>query len=118
YPGQPHILARFMAIKSAEHLKVARRVAMSWVIIVLAAAIMVGLTAVLALEPLHGPDTEKAFILMSTAYLHPVLAGICLSGILEERVDADMGCELRVCAGYVSTLVTAPVARLSAVVGG
>ena len=82
YPGQPHILARFMAIKSAEHLKVARRVAMSWVIIVLAAAIMVGLTAVLALEPLHGPDTEKAFILMSTAYLHPVLAGICLSGIL------------------------------------
>ena len=82
YPGQPHILARFMAIKSAEHLKVARRVAMTWVSIVLAAAIMVGLTAVLALEPLHGPDVEKVFILMSTTYLHPVLAGICLAGIL------------------------------------
>lgn len=82
YPGQPHILARFMAIKSADHLKVSRRVAMTWVTIVLAAAILVGLTAVLALDPLQGPDVEKAFILMSTTFLHPVLAGICLSGIL------------------------------------
>ncbi len=82
YPGQPHILARFMAIKSADHLEVSRRVAMTWVTFVLAAAILVGLTAVLALDPLQGPDVEKAFILMSTTFLHPVLAGICLSGIL------------------------------------
>jgi sodium/proline symporter len=82
YPGQPHILARFMAIKSAEQLNVSRRVAMTWVTIVLGAAILVGLTAVLALDPLQGPDVEKAFILMSTTFLHPVLAGICLAGIL------------------------------------
>ncbi len=82
YPGQPHVLARFMAAKSADHLKAARRVAMTWVIVALSAAILVGLTATLALDPLEGPDVEKAFILMSTTYLHPVLAGICLSGIL------------------------------------
>jgi len=82
YPGQPHILARFMAIKSPGQMRTARRVAMTWVVIALTAAILVGLTAVLALEPLRGPDTEKAFILMSTTYLHPLLAGICLSGIL------------------------------------
>lgn len=82
YPGQPHILARFMAIKSPDQMRTARRVAMTWVSIVLTAAILVGLTAVLALDPLHGPDTEKVFILMSTTYLHPLLAGICLAGIL------------------------------------
>ena len=83
YPGQPHILARFMAIRSAAEMPTARTVAMWWVIVVLLAAVVVGLAgaAVLA-PPLQGPDTEKVFIQMSTAYLHPVLAGICLSGIL------------------------------------
>lgn len=82
YPGQPHVLARFMAIKSASQMRTARHVAMTWVIIVLAAAILVGLTGVLALPTLQGADAEKVFILLSTMHLHPVLAGICLSGIL------------------------------------
>ena len=83
YPGQPHILARFMAIRSVEELPVARRVAMGWVVIVLLAAVVVGLAGAVTLAPrLTGPDTEKVFIQMSTTYLHPVLAGICLSGIL------------------------------------
>lgn len=83
YPGQPHVLARFMAIKSPEHMTTARRVAMGWVITVLLAALVVGVTGVLVLEqPLQGADVEKVFILMSTTFLHPVLAGICLSGIL------------------------------------
>jgi sodium/proline symporter len=56
---------------------------MGWVIVVLIGAILVGLTGVLLLDPpLAGPDSEKVFIGMSGQYLHPVLAGICLSGIL------------------------------------
>jgi sodium/proline symporter len=83
YPGQPHVLARFMAIRNADEMPTARRVAMGWVIVVLIGAILVGLTGVLLLDPpLAGPDSEKVFIVMSGQYLHPVLAGICLSGIL------------------------------------
>lgn len=83
YPGQPHILARFMAIRSADDLATSRRVAMTWVVVVLAAAIAVGITGTLVLSAtLAGADVEKVFIIMSTAFLHPVLAGICLSGIL------------------------------------
>jgi len=83
YPGQPHILARFMAIRSVEEMPTARRVAMGWVIVVLLAAIVVGLAgAALISPPLTGPDTEKVFIQLSTAHLHPVLAGLCLAGIL------------------------------------
>jgi sodium/proline symporter len=83
YPGQPHILARFMAIRAVDEMPTARRVAMGWVIIVLLAAIVVGLAgAALIAPPLTGPDTEKVFIQLSTTHLHPVLAGLCLAGIL------------------------------------
>jgi sodium/proline symporter len=83
YAGQPHILARFMAIRRVEEMHVARRVAMGWVIVVLAAAIVVGLAGMVVLDPpLAGADSEKVFILMSTQFFHPVIAGICLAGIL------------------------------------
>jgi len=83
YAGQPHILARFMAIRRVEELTTARRVAMGWVIIVLAAAVVVGMTGMLVLDPpLVGADSEKVFIVMSTQFFHPVIAGICLAGIM------------------------------------
>lgn len=83
YFGQPHILVRFMAAKSPGHIATARKVAMGWVIIVMAAAVIVGLTGRLLLDPpLLGTDTEKVFILMSTNFLHPVLAGLCLAGVM------------------------------------
>lgn len=83
YAGQPHILARFMAIRRVEDMHTARRVAMGWVIVVLVAAAVVGMTGVLVLDrPLAGADSEKVFIFMSTQLFHPVIAGICLSGIL------------------------------------
>lgn len=83
YPGQPHILARFMAARSTEHILVARRVAMCWVIVVLAAAVIVGLSGRLLLDPpLVGTDTEKVFIVMANLYMHPVIAGFCLAGVM------------------------------------
>ena len=51
--------------------------------LLIAAAVVVGLAgAVLIAPPLAGPDSEKVFILLSSTHLHPVLAGLCLSGIL------------------------------------
>jgi len=83
YAGQPHILARFMAAKSVAHITLARRVAMTWVVIVMVAAVLVGLTGRLVLpQPLAGADAEKVFIVMSTTFLHPALAGLCLAGIM------------------------------------
>jgi sodium/proline symporter len=83
YAGQPHILARFMAARSVAHIAVARRVAMGWVLVVLVAAVVVGLTGRLVLpQALAGPDTERVFIEMSTRFLPPVLAGVCLAGVM------------------------------------
>lgn len=83
YFGQPHILARFMAIRSATQLPHARRLGMTWVTIALAGALTVGLAGVPALDPpLTGADTEKVFIELVGLLLHPVLAGFCLAAIL------------------------------------
>lgn len=83
YAGQPHILARFMAARSTAHLRVARQVAMTWVIIVLIASVLVGLTGRLVYpQPLTGADTEKVFIEMAGLLLSPALAGICLAGVM------------------------------------
>jgi sodium/proline symporter len=83
YAGQPHILARFMAAKSPGHITVARRVAMGWVVVVLVAAVFVGLAGrLLVTPPLAGADAEKVFIVMSTTFFPPAVAGICLAGIM------------------------------------
>jgi sodium/proline symporter len=83
YFGQPHILARFKAIRSVTEIPAARRIAVSWVSITLICAVLVGLVGIGYLEqPLQGADTEKVFILLVDALFHPVVAGLCLAAIL------------------------------------
>ena len=83
YPGQPHILARFMAIRNPAGIPSARRIAMFWVTIALAAAMIIGLTGLGVVDhPLAGDEREKVFIFMSLKLLPPEAAGIALAGIL------------------------------------
>ncbi|NNG13920.1 MAG: sodium/proline symporter PutP [Gammaproteobacteria bacterium] len=83
YFGQPHILARFKAIRSVAEIPAARRIAVTWVTITLLCAVLVGMVGIGYLQqPLQGTDTEKVFILLVEALFHPVIAGICLAAIL------------------------------------
>ncbi|MCH3950599.1 MAG: sodium/proline symporter PutP [Acidaminococcus sp.] len=83
YFGQPHILVRFMAIKSSKSIKQATHIAVTWVIISLAMAVLVGLTGRVVLgDVLKGSASETVFIKMSGLFFHPLLAGIITSGIL------------------------------------
>jgi len=83
YFGQPHILVRFMAIRSPKDIKQATRIAMTWVIISLAAAVMVGLVGRVYLgNVLIGAKAETVFMQMSGSFYNPFLAGIITSGIL------------------------------------
>lgn len=83
YFGQPHILARFMAIKDPAHLGNARRIATSWVAITLTGAILVGVAGAVYLPtPLSGAESEKVFMQLVSVLFHPVLAGVLLAAIL------------------------------------
>lgn len=83
YFGQPHILVRFMAIRKPEEIRDARRIAMGWVIISLAAAVATGIVGRVFLStPLEGPGAETVFMVMTMDTFSAFLAGIILCGIL------------------------------------
>ncbi|MCU7797986.1 MAG: sodium/proline symporter PutP, partial [Candidatus Thiodiazotropha sp. (ex Myrtea spinifera)] len=81
YFGQPHILARFKAVRDVSLVPQARRIAVTWVFITLTAACLVGMSGIPVFEtPLE--DTEKVFIHLVDLLFHPLIAGICLAAIL------------------------------------
>ncbi|VGO15590.1 High-affinity proline transporter PutP [Pontiella desulfatans] len=83
YFGQPHILTRFMAIRSPDEIKPARRIAMIWVIVSLACAVLVGLAGRIFLpETLSDSDSEKVFMILVDQLTHPIVGGILLAAVL------------------------------------
>ncbi len=83
YFGQPHILARFKAVRSVDEVPRARLIAVSWVFLTLTGATLVGLVGIGLLHPpLNQGDTEKVFIHLVSLLFHPIIAGICLAAIL------------------------------------
>ncbi len=82
YFGQPHILVRFMSVKSLATLRESMVIAILWVLISLAGAVVIGLVGVGMFENLSGGEEEKVFIYMVNRVIHPLLAGIMLAAIM------------------------------------
>jgi sodium/proline symporter len=83
YFGQPHILARFKAIRNPEEIPGARKIAVSWTALTLIGATLVGIAGIIYQQPpLTGADTEKIFMVLVSAVFHPLIAGILLAAIL------------------------------------
>ena len=84
YFGQPHIIVRFMAIRSVREIKVARRIGMSWMIISLTGAIAVGLVGAAYIKSIDGnlSDPETIFIFLSNTLFDPLVSGFLLAAIL------------------------------------
>lgn len=84
YFGQPHIIVRFMAIRSVKDIPTARVIGLSWMAISLIGAIAVGLIGrawfTAHATPLDDPET--VFILLGQVLLHPLALGFLLSAIL------------------------------------
>ncbi len=81
YFGQPHILARFMAIDSHKSIPRARLIGTSWAGLAMTGAILAGLAGSLYFAG-GLDDGEKVFIFLVQRLMHPAIAGICLAGIL------------------------------------
>ncbi len=81
YFGQPHILARFMAIDSPNNIPKAKTIGTSWAALAMAGAILVGIAGTFYF-PDRLQDAEKVFIFLVQNLMHPALAGICLAAIL------------------------------------
>jgi len=102
YFGQPHILVRFMAISDAKELKKATNIAMTWVLISLTAAVLVGLVGrVFLQEPLIGAEAETVFLVMTDQLFTQFIAGVIYSSVLA-AIMSTSSAQLLVTASAIS----------------
>jgi len=82
YMGQPHLLTRFMAIRSAEEIKISRRIAIAWVIPAFSGALLIGIIGAGLYEQGMFEDIEKVMPHLANELLPAWLAGIFVSGAI------------------------------------
>lgn len=109
YMGQPHILVRFMAAGSVRGMGDARRISITWMILCLLGAVLIGYYGV-AFAIKHPEVTvsnpEQIFIIVTQTLFTPWIAGILLSAILA-AIMSTLSCQLLV----ASTTLTADFYR-------
>jgi sodium/proline symporter len=101
YFGQPHILARFMAIENAAKLVAARRVAMSWMVVVLSGSVMTGLAGMVYFSEQQLANPETVFIALSQALFNPWIAGVISAAILS-AIMSTIDSQLLVSSSVIS----------------
>lgn len=85
YFGQPHIIVRFMAIKTLGEVRQARRIGIGWMIISLLGAVATALIGIAYFQQNPGlelTDPEAIFIELGQILFHPLIAGIMLAAVL------------------------------------
>ncbi|MBU2892073.1 sodium/proline symporter PutP [Colwellia sp. D2M02] len=84
YFGQPHIIVRFMAIRSVKDMPTARRIGMSWMIVAIIGAMATGFSGIAYVNQtgMALKDPETIFIVLSQLLFNPLVAGFLLAAIL------------------------------------
>ncbi|GGW74463.1 sodium/proline symporter PutP [Alteromonas halophila] len=83
YFGQPHIIVRFMAIRTVKDVKKARNIGMTWMIVSIIGALMTGLFGLAYVTGNNNSiDPETVFIYLSQILFHPLIGGFLLAAIL------------------------------------
>jgi SSS family transporter len=82
YPGQPHVLSRFMAAKDAASVKKGSRIALVWMVLAYLGAIFFGLFARIFYHGGGLADPEKALPTACAELLPPILGGFVVAAIV------------------------------------
>lgn len=88
YFGMPHILVRFMAVKSVNEIPLARRVCIGWMALSLMGAILVGMVGAIHFCDCPLVNHETVFIELSKEVFSPWTVGIILAAILSSSMCA------------------------------
>jgi sodium/proline symporter len=80
YPGQPHVVNRFMALRDPAALRQARVIALAWAVIIYAGMLLTGFAA----RALFGAGLAHEQALFETAnhLFSPVVAGVVIAAVL------------------------------------
>lgn len=101
YFGQPHILARFMAIDSPKSVPKAQMIGITWMVFSLFGAILVGFTGIAYFADTGLEDQEFVFLNMIQELFNPWIAGILLAAILS-AVMSTVDSQLLVCSSAIA----------------
>ncbi|UWF77640.1 sodium/proline symporter PutP [Microbacterium neungamense] len=99
YFGQPHIVVRFMALRSPQEAKSARRIGISWMVVSMGGAVISGLVGIayFAQRGIDLENPETVVLLMSTTLMHPFIAGLILAAVLA-AIMSTISSQLVVCS--------------------
>ncbi len=84
YFGQPHIIVRFMAVRSVRDVPRMRNIGMSWMAVALGGAVSTGLVGATYVARTGTPlaDPETIFILLADVLFDPLITGFLLAALL------------------------------------
>jgi sodium/proline symporter len=101
YFGQPHILVRFMAVRSSNDIPTARLICMVWMVFGLYGAIFTGYAGIayFADQPLE--NAETVFIQFCQVLFNPFVSGFLLAAILA-AVMSTIDSQLLVCSSALT----------------
>jgi sodium/proline symporter len=99
YFGQPHIVVRFMALRTPQEAKSARRIGISWMVVSMVGAVVSGLVGIayMAQRGIELDNPETVVLLMSQTLLHPFVAGLVLAAVLA-AIMSTVSSQLVVCS--------------------
>ncbi|TDW28724.1 sodium/proline symporter PutP [Cryobacterium psychrophilum] len=100
YVGQPHILVRFMAMRTPQDARAGRRIGIGWMVITAIGAVSTALIGIAYFQQhpevtLQNPET--VFLLLSQILFHPFIAGLVLAAVLA-AVMSTISSQLIVCS--------------------
>lgn len=111
YFGMPHIIIRFMSLRSDRELKKSSVIGISWTVLILLMSVLTGVVGRMFLGELE--DSSTVFILMVRKIFPAVISGILLSAILAAAMStADS--QLLASASAFASDVYKPVFRQKA----
>ena len=99
YPGQPHVVNRFMAMENSKDIPTARLIAITWAVIIYTGMVILGWCGRLLVTALG--DGEQVLFALATLLLPSVMAGIMVSAILS-AIMSTADSQLLVAASSVS----------------
>ncbi len=80
YPGQPHVVNRFMALRDERAVVTGRRVALAWAFLVYTGMLVLGLAGRVLVAGLD--DAETVFLSLADSLCPPVVAGVVIAAVL------------------------------------
>jgi len=100
YFGQPHIIVRFMALRSPAEAKAARRIGIGWMIMTVLGASATALVGIAYFQ--QNPeatltDPESVFLDLAQILFHPFIAGLVLAAVLA-AIMSTVSSQLIVCS--------------------